>query len=385
MVKSVNLKRFLKSTIFRAVSEINKFIPKNDKIILLYSANKGIQHSLIPLKTYLLNNNYEKKYTIICGIENMRYAENDQLVTYVPRVKAFIIFMKARHIFYTTGQIPIKPSKSQCVIHMRHGNANFKTVGKRTHIGNGDEFFFNYVLASSELFVNVTCEEYGCQPKNVAVIGDPLIDQLLDAPQDAYDFSAYKKVVLWLPTFRQSDDLGYDDSSMKSVMPLFEETDYEEMEKVLKGLQIKLIVKLHPAQNNFDKSKKYYKYFDIYSNDDFVKEGYELYSLMAQSDALIGDYSSASMQYLVLNRPQAYVIPDIEEYSQKRGFVFDDPEEYMAGHIIRSKKDFYQFLADLANGEDKYADRRNCICKKIYKYIDDRNCERILKLSNINL
>ena len=315
----------------------------------------------------------------------MEYAENDRQVTYVPRLKAFIIFMIAKHVFYTTGQIPIKPSKSQYVIHMRHGNANFKTVGKRTHIDNGDEFFFTYVLASSELFVNVTCEEYGCEPKNVAVIGDPLIDQLLNATSNAYDFSSFKKVVLWLPTFRQSDYLGYDDSSMKSTIPLFEETDYAELDKVLERLQIKLIVKLHPAQNNFDKSKNHYKYFDMYLHDDFVKEGYELYSLMAQSDALIGDYSSASLQYLVLNRPQAYVIPDIEEYAQKRGFVFDNPEEYMVGHIVKSKKEFYQFLIDLANGEDRYVDKRNYICKKIYKYVDNRNCERILKLSDISL
>ena len=48
MIKNVFVKRFLKRTIFPVLTLVNKVIPKDDNIIFLYSANKGVQHNLIP-------------------------------------------------------------------------------------------------------------------------------------------------------------------------------------------------------------------------------------------------------------------------------------------------------------------------------------------------
>ena len=47
--------------------------------------------------------------------------------------------------------------------------------------------------------------------------------------------------------FRQSDYLSYNDSKLDSL-PLFKETDCLELNERLKKYNIKLIVKLHPAQ-----------------------------------------------------------------------------------------------------------------------------------------
>ena len=106
---------------------------------------------------------------------------------------------------------------------------------------------------------------------------------------------------------------------------------------------------------------------------------------MKQSDVLIGDYSSASMQYLVLDKPLAFVVPDIDEYAQKRGFVFDSPEEYMGGHIIKDKEKFYAFLDDIAADKDIYKEKRHRILHEMYEYADNHNCERIVKLSGMSL
>lgn len=383
MIKNVALKKLLKASVFKVATLINFIVPKKHNIVLLYSANKGIQHSLIPLKKFLLNNSYQKKYRIICGIENMNYADDDLRVQYVPRLKAYQYFFIAKHVFYTTGQVPIKPSKSQCVIHLRHGNANFKTSGKKTKINNGNEFYFTYMAASAPMFKEIMCEEYGCSKDNIVVVGDPLVDLLFEKPSHKYEFSNYKKVIIWLPTFRQSDYLGYDDSILEDVVPLFKEEDYPKINSLLEKFNIKLIVKLHPAQNNLGQGERHFEYFDIYTNDEFLQTGYELYPLMARSDALIGDYSSASMQYLVLDRPQAYVVPDIEEYSKKRGFIFENPEIFMAGHIIKTKDEFEGFISDVSSGIDLYAAKRKNVCKQVYTYLDNHNCERIVRLSGM--
>ena len=68
MLRNVFLKKVLKSSIFPLFSLLNKFVPKDDKKILIYSANKGIGHSLIPLRQYLQKQGFAQKYQIIFGI-----------------------------------------------------------------------------------------------------------------------------------------------------------------------------------------------------------------------------------------------------------------------------------------------------------------------------
>lgn len=383
MKKNVLLKRTLKSSIFKIATIINKFIPKDDGIVLLYSANKGgIQFSLVPLRDYMIEHDFHKRYRIVCGVENLNDRDNAPL-EFVDWIGAYKLFFRAKHVFYSAGQIPIKPSKNQCVIHLRHGNVNFKKAGKLTKINNGDEFFFTYMAASAPYFKSVMAKEYGCSEDNIAVVGDPLIDQLFKNIPDKYAFSEYKKVILWLPTFRQSDYLGYDDSSLENLVPLFEEVDYPQLNELLKKHNIKLIVKLHPSQKNFKGGKRHFSHFDIYTHSEFLDNNYDVNEMMIRADSLIGDYSSASMQYLILDRPQAFVVPDIMEYAEKRGFVFDNPEDYMGGHIIKTIDQFNRFIYDISSDKDIYKEKRHRVCNAVYMYQDNKNCQRIVELSGM--
>lgn len=385
MIRNVALKKTLKIFVFPFVSLLNKLIPKNDSLVLIYSASKGIQHSLIPLRKYLLENGFSNRYSIICGVEHLRYLEDIPNVRFVNRWGAIKVFMRAGHVFYSVGQLPIKPTSKQIVIHLRHGNANFKTIGLNTNINNGDEFFFTYMIAPSDIFIPIMAKEYECPESNIVVAGDPMTDQLLNCSCNKYNFSEYKKVLLWLPTFRQSDYLGYDDSEMEVLVPLFEEDSYEELNAVLRKYNVELIVKIHPAQKNLGSTRRHYSHLNIFTNEEFIEAGYELFSLMAQCDGLIGDYSSASMQYLLIDRPQAFVVPDLEEYGKKRGFIFENIKEYMGGHIIKSKDDFWQFLDEFAEGKDIHKEKRHRIRDIIYTYQDANSCQRIIELSGMTL
>lgn len=53
MIRNVVLKKTLKNFIFPFISLLNQIIPKNDHWVLIYSANKGIQHSLLPVSTQI--------------------------------------------------------------------------------------------------------------------------------------------------------------------------------------------------------------------------------------------------------------------------------------------------------------------------------------------
>ena len=385
MVKNTYLKRFLKSTVFKGVTLLNRVIPKEDKYILLYSSNKGLWNNLKALKKYLLENKYDDKYKIIAGIEDMQYADKEDLdrILYVTRMKAYFYFLKAKHVFYTAGQIPIKPSKKQIVIHMDHGAANFKKCGAMSNINNGDEYFFTYYLAPSPIYIPIIKKSYLCKDENIKICGEASTD-IMFADYKKYDLDEYSKTILWTPTFRQSDYFGYDDST-EELLPMFTEKDYNELNQHLKELDFKLIVKLHPGQDLNDYHKLNYSNLDILSDIEFVKRGYDLYELMPQIDYMIGDYSSTFLQFLLLDKPMAFVVPDFEEYSEKRGFVFENPKDYMPGELITTKKEFYALLKKWSENKDDYREMRREVKDKIHTYQDGENSLRVLKISNINL
>ena len=385
MLANVKLKKVLKNTIFPILTVINKFIPKRDDIILLYSGNRGVENCLLPLRTYLLDKGYYERYQIYCGIEHMKYADNEPRVKFITQFQSSLLFMRTVHVFYTTGQIPIKPNKKQCVIQLWHGNSNFKTIGRWTNIQNGDEFYFTYMFAPSDLYVPIQASEYGCPESCIIPLGDMLVDEMLEAPRERSVFKEYAKLLLWAPTFRQSDYLGYEDSGIESLVPMFDEDEYPALNEKLKKWNIKLIIKTHPGQNNIGAKQRHFSHLDVYTHQEFLADGLSLYPLMAQADGLIGDYSSVSMQFMLLDRPMAFVIPDIEEYGKRRGFVFKNPEDYMGGHIVKSKEKFDMFLADFAQGKDVYREKRRQICDKVYKYKDAGTRQRAVELSGLKL
>lgn len=385
MIKNVAVKKAIKSTLFPFVTLVNKFIPKKDNQVLLYSANGACEFCNLALRNFLLENNYDSKYRIFCGIRSMKYAEDLDRVTFVSGIKSIVVYLRSKHVFYTAGQLPIKPSKKQMVIHLQHGNADFKTMGKNTNIDNGDEFFFSYMVVPSDYYISSCASAYDCDERHMLVAGDPMCDQLLKSPRDKYDFSQFSKVLVWLPTFRQSDNMGYNDSHLETLIPLFAEEDYESLDSLLAKYNVRLIVKLHPAQSAPEGMQRHFKYLSVYSHKEFIDSEYDMYSLIAQSDGLIGDYSSASMQYLMMDHPMAFVVPDLEDYRATRGFVFENPEDYMGGHVVKNKEDFSKFIADFASGNDEYKDKRHWVWDRIYKYHDADCCKRVVEFSGMSL
>lgn len=382
-MKNVKLKKFLKNTVFKTATFFNAFIPKRNDIILLYSANQNLGFNLLPLKDYLLENGYQNKYLIFCSSENKKkdnkVVENIKNIT---QIKSFILFFRTKYVFYTDGQIPIKPSKNQIAIMLTHGACTLKTLGSLTKIHNGDENYFTYITFTSDIYKPIIAQAYNCLEENVLVNSEPMTDIFFKKVEN-YDLGNYKKIILWTPTFRQSDYLGYDDSYFEEILPTFKNNDYDNLNKFLKAKKVKLIVKLHPMQNVTSIDKFHYSNLDIFTHDSFMERGYDLYKLMMQVDALLGDYSSTMLQSLLIDIPLGYVIPDVEEYITKRGFVFDNYLDFMPGRIIKNQAQFFNFINDVVLEIDEYKILREKTMHKIHQYHDGLSCQRILEVCGI--
>ena len=120
--------------------------------------------------------------------------------------------------------------------------------------------------------------------ENIVGLGDPMCDMLLTVPQNVYDFSKYKKVLLWMPTFRQSDYLNYNDSHLDTLIPLFADDDYENLNEQLAKYNILLIVKLHPAQSAPNGCQRHFSHLRVYSHDEFIKNDENIQKIETEND-----------------------------------------------------------------------------------------------------
>ena len=106
-----------------------------------------------------------------------------------------------------------------------------------------------------------------------------------------------------------------------------------------------------------------------------------LYALLRRTDALITDYSSVYIDYLLTGKPIGFTIDDMADH--QTGYHFPDPLELMPGPHMISFSDLIKFVTDLAESNDAYAARRDLANRQLNKFTDGRTAERIISYFKI--
>ena len=373
--------KFFHATVFALCSFLNKRINhKQDKI--LFYTDLGFRDNAKALYDYLIENEFNKKYKIVCATND--YAKfvqtQPQNVTFKKKWNGFIDYFSAGYVFYCFGRIPILPGKNQNVVQLWHGSPLKAASQKMLDSYSADKLFFTHIIASSDFFVSVLSQWFTFPKEKIAVCGQPRNDLLFTNTH--YDFGTYEKLIIWLPTFRNSAQMG-NDSSQNQVIPIFQESDFAELNEFLRSKQVKIIVKLHPVQNIDTYNTVDLEHFVLLSNDEFMRREMDLYRLCSQADAMITDYSSIYFDYLLLNRPIGFTEDDIDTYAGNRGFSVKNQDECKPGFRIKTKQDFYQFVNDVVTPKDDFASERANVNSWANTYTDNKSSERVLNLVGI--
>lgn len=374
-----SLRLFAQKTIFKSFSLINKYINKK-KQILIYSP-KELSDNSLSLFEYLIANEYYKKYKLYCSSTDYRDLsskyENLKNVYFINGIEGVKKYFTSSFVFYSFGKIPIVPS-NQRVIQMWHGMF-FKDIDKYQKKVIKKEKYYTDVIVTSEMFKELATKVHSCDIGVVKICGQSRTDIF---------FSEGKKVeskyIVWLPTFRQSEKLGYRDTNSKEI--LIGDYSFGELKKVddlLKEKKLNMIVKLHPLQT-LPTHIPIYSNIRILSEENSRGNNLKLYELLRDSRALITDYSSVFYDYYLLDKPIAFCIRDFDDYNKNRGFIVENPMSYLKGNKIKSLDDMYDFINEIANNEDKFKEERREFNEKVNKYRDGNNTRRLLEKIGIN-
>lgn len=385
MIRNVKLKLFLSNTVFKGISIINKIIPKNDNLVLLYS-NMGFRDNVAYIYDYMVETGYNKKYRIIRSQNETCNQSIPDNVVVVSNLKAIFYYLRSGHIFYAFGKLPIYPSKNQKVVQMWHGSP-FKGADKCQKGEMTKDYrksYYTNALSTAECFTDFWGEEFDCGKQRISICGHPRTDVMINSYNKEELNLDCSKLILWMPTFRKSKILGYNDiESNDNILPIVQDADLQRLNDNLRANEVKLMIKLHPVQDTGNIAIKEHSNISLLSHKEFTQLGFDLYRLLGSVDALITDYSSVFYDFMLMDRPIAFTTDDYEEYKDNRGFAVSDPDYYRAGPKIQTINDLFMFIKDVADGNDTWKKTREKVNSEVNIFRDYRNCRRALEIGGV--
>ena len=116
-------------------------------------------------------------------------------------------------------------------------------------------------------------------------------------------------------------------------------------------------------------------------NIKFVDESYHLYDtnkMMMETDILLNDYSTTSVEFSILKRPQIFCINDYDKYNDTKGFI-DNYDELMPGDNFNDMDNLFRLLNEIINNESQYIKnyqkQRELLLNKYYNLSNIKSVE----------
>lgn len=359
------------------------------KDILVFESEGDLTDNAYALYDYMRCNGYLKKYKVYWLVNDIesakKYAErnggfpNTEFVKKFPRkvdLKWSKCLATCRFFFYDHSNVMHNLDKrsNQTIVYLTHGFAGYK-AGKKTQV---DKTKPDYVTVTSNLSEKLYpfFEDFG----NAKFIhcGMPRLDYLMrfdknieEKIEHRYKLSSYKKVLLWMPTFRESNhkDISEDYIKTETHLPIvYTREQLMHLSQYLVKMQTVLILKIHPLQLDLPVFCESYDNILFLKDEQLHQLNVQLYQFIKLTDALITDYSSISADYMLLDKPMIFTVDDYEEYKKSRGgFIPNNAIDYWAGSHVNSLKEFYDALERIITNFDDYKEERKRLMPQFYE------------------
>ena len=367
---------------------------KPDPKLIVFSSEPDFSDNSRVLFEYMQENGFAEKYKFVWIVnepekfaalpyQNTVFVQKNDEYRYL-RKEALQYLMQAHYYIGThIRQNRIRKANSgQTIINLWHG-CGFKDT---QHMPWNDAF--DYVLVPGDVFIETKSRFFGCSKDKILPIGYPRYDLFRKENATMADFVAQfkhnpdTKLVIWMPTFRKTGKNKYPEENIayQFPLPVLQSTDeLLRLDNLCRKKNLVILVKKHQYEQDFGIDQRSLSNIVLIDNQTFEDHHIQMYEFLPHTDALISDYSSAAIDYLLIDKPIGFTLDDYERYKETRGFVFENPLDYMPGAHIYTFDELAAFIVDIADGnEDTYKSQRAEVRKHTNKYSSDF-CKRIIE------
>lgn len=285
----------------------------------------------------------------------------------------------AKYCFYTHETLGYRSDNQQIRFFLTHG-----TPLKDSRGCFGPTEHHTYILSTSSFSADLRSTSLLGGADKMQILGFPRNDTMYREDKGTNQFLEkynYKKMIVWLPTFKRINNSNRMDFAMDAAqdVSLMSPEFFQTLNEKLASADTLLLIKFHPNQD-----LRFVSFYDLthivtLSNAEMLDASIDLYALLGKTDALITDFSSVYFDYLLQNKPIGFELGDIANYSSGRGFLVEEPLDYMPGEKIREANDFFKFVRLVAADQDEYVLERAELCTKMNHYNDNNSAKRIIK------
>ena len=230
---------------------------------------------------------------------------------------------------------------------------------------------FYMFISASDYLAKFVVSAFKTQMDKVLVAGFPKYDvffsntegsdvDINEGLQREIEYAKSKKVekvFLYAPTFRPGGSNPLDELRLGELNNLLRKKNYL------------LIGTLHPKFASKEWLPK-----QSFTNIKFTEAGYDIYPLLPKFDELITDYSSLAMDFIILDKPIIFFVPDIGEYKKTPG-LHEELWSLMPGHKVYS----FEELKGALDKEDEYKEERKRAREILFKFKDGNSSKRIVE------
>ena len=355
----------------------------NSRVLFDYMVEQGLntKYQLVWVVTNHTSYSILKEKNISCVL---RYS-----IFPAKNGKRFLNYARtARWIFHTHGFSNYDGRrKGQTIINLRHGGMGFKQV-KNILAWTGRENDFNIISGISEITISSALIFHNCCREQLLPLGCMRNDLLFKHKKIDFLDSTSDKKILWMPTYRESEDSSISNNTLiqsKTGFPILYTPEMMiKFNEHLKLRNIQVFRTVHVLQKMDALSLPDLSNIHLLTNSDLDDKDIQMYEIFNHFDAMISDYSSASFDYLYLDRPLGYTLDDFDAYSNSRGFIMDNPIDYMPGHHMYTYSDLIKFIDDIAMNNDQYASERKRVKELVGLVEGGTSCQKLVEYFGIN-
>lgn len=208
-----------------------------------------------------------------------------------------------------------------------------------------------YFVATSETFVPIYQSAFRRKKEQIICLGQPRNDIFFEEKKPEPYFPD-KNIILYCPTHRNE---GKEPINIEKLFEL------EKLEEYLASKDYYFIIKKHfYHRGEVEKLEKYPHIIDITAED------IDTQILTIESKALITDYSSIYIDYLLLDRPILFYCYDYEHYLEKDREMYFDYGEVTPGQKAMDFDELFEQIKSVIENGDFGRNDRNRVKNMFY-------------------